>query len=195
MPDLHWVLRWFWRSFHRKRNRVAHVCSYACAACLGWRDVVRGRYVDSGLAGIIQKYPSHSDTLNHLFTWLSQMFAVSLELDWFQRVIQAQHLLWRRRQWHPTPVLVPGKSHGRRSLVGCSPWGHESDTYRVASLSLFTFMCWRRKWQPTPVFLLGESQPGGLSSMGSHRVRHDWSDLTAVTLTAPIHQNEAQSSV
>ena len=32
-------------------------------------------------------------------------------------------LLWRR-QWHPTPVLLPGKSHGRRSLVGCSPWGH-----------------------------------------------------------------------
>ena len=35
----------------------------------------------------------------------------------------------RRRQWHPTPVLLPGKSHGQRSLVGCSPWGHEkSDT-------------------------------------------------------------------
>ena len=35
----------------------------------------------------------------------------------------------RRRQWHPTPVLLPGKSHGRRSLVGCSPWGREeSDT-------------------------------------------------------------------
>ena len=33
-----------------------------------------------------------------------------------------------RRQWHPTPVLLPGKSHGWRSLVGCSPWGHkESD--------------------------------------------------------------------
>ena len=29
----------------------------------------------------------------------------------------------RRRQWHPTPVLLPGKSHGRRSLVGYSPWG------------------------------------------------------------------------
>ena len=28
-----------------------------------------------------------------------------------------------RSQWHPTLVLLPGKSHGRRSLVGCSPWG------------------------------------------------------------------------
>ena len=31
----------------------------------------------------------------------------------------------RRRQWHPTPVLLPGKTHGWRSLVGCSPWGLE----------------------------------------------------------------------
>ena len=36
--------------------------------------------------------------------------------------------VWRW-QWHPTPVLLPGKSHRRRSLVGCSPWGRkESDT-------------------------------------------------------------------
>ena len=35
----------------------------------------------------------------------------------------------RRRQWHPTPVLLPGNSHGRRSLVGCSPCGRwELDT-------------------------------------------------------------------
>ena len=41
---------------------------------------------------------------------------------------RGSHYFWRR-QWHPTPVLLPGKSHGRRSLVGCSPWGRwESDT-------------------------------------------------------------------
>ena len=35
----------------------------------------------------------------------------------------------QRRQWHPTLVRLPGKSHGRRSLVGYSPWGRkESDT-------------------------------------------------------------------
>ena len=34
---------------------------------------------------------------------------------------------WRRK-WQPTPVFLPGESHGRRSLVGCSPWGRtESD--------------------------------------------------------------------
>ena len=43
---------------------------------------------------------------------------------------QSRHIAFvTRRQWHPTPVLLPGKSHGRRSLVGGSPWGRtESDT-------------------------------------------------------------------
>ena len=37
--------------------------------------------------------------------------------------------LRRRRQWQPAPELWPGKSHGRKSLVGCSPWGcEEQDT-------------------------------------------------------------------
>ena len=36
---------------------------------------------------------------------------------------------YQRRQWQPTPILLPGKSHGQKSLVGCSPWGsEESDT-------------------------------------------------------------------
>ena len=36
---------------------------------------------------------------------------------------------FQRRRWHPTPVLLPGKSHEWRSLVDCSPWGlEESDT-------------------------------------------------------------------
>ena len=81
-----------------------------------------------------------------------------------------------RRQWHPTPVLLPGKSHGQRSLVGCSPWVAKSWT----RLSDFTFTHWRRKWQPTPVFLPGESQGWGSlvgCHLGGHRVGHDWSDL------------------
>ena len=42
--------------------------------------------------------------------------------------IDVEKANWRR-QWQPTPVLLPGKSHGQRSLVGCSPWGRkESDT-------------------------------------------------------------------
>ena len=66
---------------------------------------------------------------------------ISFTIDWFdllalQRTLKSlfQHhsskasILWRsaffrRRQWHRTPVLLPGKSHGWRNLVGCGPWG------------------------------------------------------------------------
>ena len=46
---------------------------------------------------------------------------------WFQgynkvNVLYICHSFWRK-QWHPTPVLLPGKSRGWRSLVGCSLWG------------------------------------------------------------------------
>ena len=48
---------------------------------------------------------------------------------WMSLFIQTQTCLIRRRQWRPTPVLLPGKSHGRRRLVCCTPWGRqESDT-------------------------------------------------------------------
>ena len=43
----------------------------------------------------------------------------------FQKLIDSTlpHFILQRRQWHPTVVLLPGNSHGWRSLVGCSPWG------------------------------------------------------------------------
>ena len=45
------------------------------------------------------------------------------------------------RQWHPTPVLLPGKSHGWRSLVGCGSWGlEESDTTEQLHFH-FSFLC------------------------------------------------------
>ena len=91
--------------------------------------------------------------------------------------------IYRRRQWHPTPVLLPGKSHGRRSLEGCSSWGRwGSDTTEQLHFhfSLFTFMHWSRKWQPTPAFLPGESQGQG-SLVGCHLWGHTESDTTEVT--------------
>ena len=47
------------------------------------------------------------------------------ELFYFWEFLAVTRDLEQRRQWHLTPALLPGKSHGRRSLVGCSPWGHE----------------------------------------------------------------------
>ena len=52
-----------------------------------------------------------------------------LSLKFFQKLLVLFQGVLRRTQWHPTPVLLPGKPHGRRSLVGCSPWGRwELDT-------------------------------------------------------------------
>ena len=50
--------------------------------------------------------------------------------------------LYCRRKWQPTPVLLPGKSNGWKSLVGYSPWGHkESDTTeRLHSLHFTIFI-------------------------------------------------------
>ena len=50
-------------------------------------------------------------------------------------------LTFRRRQWHPTPVLLPGKSHGWRSLVGRSPWGHEESDMTERLLFHFSLSC------------------------------------------------------
>ena len=82
----------------------------------------------------------------------------------------------QRRRWHPTPVLLPGKSHGWRSLVGCSQWGcKESDTTERLPFH-FSLSC-IGEGNGNPVFLPGESQGWGsldsLPSIGSHRVGHD----------------------
>ena len=80
-----------------------------------------------------------------------------------------------RRRWHPTPVLLPGKSHGRRSLVGCSPWGREESdaTERLH----FHFHALEKEMATHSSVLAwripGTGEPGGLPSMGSHRVGHD----------------------
>ena len=89
----------------------------------------------------------------------------------------------RRRQWHPTPVLLPGKSHGWRSLVGCSPWVANSQT-RLSDITFtFHFHALEKEMATHSSILAwripGTGEPVGLPSMESNRVRHDWSDLAA----------------
>ena len=57
----------------------------------------------------------------HLLSFGSLLFAATL--SGLLKLLTRSILVYQRRQWHPIPVLLPGKSHGRRSLVGCSPWG------------------------------------------------------------------------
>ena len=68
-----------------------------------------------------------SGTLNSIPYNISILLCLLLHF-FPQLFIKPHQIIWRR-QWHSTPVLLPGKSHGLRSLVGCSPWGREeSDT-------------------------------------------------------------------
>ena len=106
-----------------------------------------------------------------------------------QEILQARILEWvstpcsQRRQRQATPVLLPRKSHGQRSLVGCSPWGRkELDT--TERLHFHFSLSYIEKEMATHSSVLawripGKGEPDGLPSIGSHRVGHDWSDLAA----------------
>ena len=91
--------------------------------------------------------------------------------------------IWRRRQWHPTPVLLPGKSHGWRSLEGCSPWGRWGSDMTERLHFHLSLSCMEKATATHSSVLAwripGTGKPGRLPSMGSHRVGHDWSDLAA----------------
>ena len=75
----------------------------------------------------------------------------------------------------PTPVFLPGKSHGRKSLVGCSP----SDRYKWDTTERlhFHFQTLEKEMATHSSVLAlrfpAMGEPGGLPSMGSHRVGHD----------------------
>ena len=88
-----------------------------------------------------------------------------------------------RRQWHPTAVLLPGKSHGRRSLLAAVHGVMKSWTQLSDFTFTFHFHALKKEMATHSSVLAwripGTGKPGGLPSMGLHRVGHDWSDLAA----------------
>ena len=84
----------------------------------------------------------------------------------------------RRRQWHPTLVLLPGKSHGWRSLVGYTVHGVAKSQIRLSNFTFtFHFHALEKEMATHSSVLAwripGTGETGGLPSMGSHRVGHD----------------------
>ena len=100
---------------------------------------------------------------------------VSTMQETWVRSLGGEDLLEKEMQ--PTPVFLPGKSHGRRSLVGCSPWGREeSDTTEQLHFHFSLSSLEKEMATHSSVFawrIPGTVKPGGLPSMGSHRVGHD----------------------
>ena len=71
----------------------------------------------------------HSSTLAWTIPWtaepgrLQSMGSLRVGHGWVTSLSLFTFMHWRKK-WQPTPVFLPGKSHGQRSLVGYSPWGH-----------------------------------------------------------------------
>ena len=70
-----------------------------------------------------------------LWSW-GDFWTPPKDVGWFQE----EPTMWSEKAMDPTPALLPGKSHGRRSLVGHSPWGlEESDTTERLHFHLFHY--------------------------------------------------------
>jgi len=91
--------------------------------------------------------------------------------------------LRRRRQWHPTPVLLPGKSHGQRRLEGCSPWGHWGSDMAEWLPFHFSLSCiGEGNGNPLQCSCLENPRDGGAwwaAVYGVTQSGHDRSDLAA----------------
>ena len=105
-----------------------------------------------------------------------------------------------RRQWHPTPVLLPGKSHGgawKAAVHGVA----EGRTRLSDFILTFHFHALEKEMATHSSVIAwripGMGEPGGLPSMGSHRVGHDWSNLAAAehkALRTPDSPNSSSLS-
>ena len=102
--------------------------------------------------------------------------------------------LYRRRRWHPTPVLLPGKSNGRRSLVGCSPWGcYESDMTEWLHFNFSLSCIGEGNGNPLQCSCLENPRDGGAWWAAVYGVAQSWtwlkrlSSSSSMDLYNPIH--------
>ena len=137
---------------------------------------------------------THSSPLAWKFPWMEEpgrlqsMGSLRIGQDWVTSLSLFTFMHWRR-QWPPPPVLLPGNSHGWRSLVGYIVHGvAKSRTWLSDSTFTFHFHALEKEMATHSSVLAwripGTVEPGGLLSMGSCRVGHNWSDLAAAAAAA-----------
>ena len=97
----------------------------------------------------------------------------------------------RRRRWHPTPVLLPGKSHRRRSLVGCSPWGlEESDTTERLHFHFSLSCIGEENGNPLQYSCLENPRDGGAWWAAVYGVAHSWTGLKRLSSSSSSSRRE-----
>ena len=153
-------------------------------------------------------YPSKEDDYNHdshalrtsyfpgTLPVLIQIHTTVLRGKQYYSYFKDDQTEVRRRQWHPTPVLLHEKSHGWRSLEGCSLWGCWRSDMTERLHFHFSLSCIGKEMATHSSILAwripGTGKPGEQPSMGSHRVGHDWSDLAAATYGKWITNKEKE---
>ena len=106
----------------------------------------------------------------------------------------------RRRQWHPTLILLPGKSYGRRSLVGCSQWGREeSDTTEWLRFHFSLSCIGEGNGNPLQCSCLENPRDGGAWWAAVYGVAQSWTWLkwlsSSLSLLQGIFQTQGWNQV
>ena len=143
-------------------------------------DVVLSRF--GNLFPISQQEELSSHPMNHE-AWSA---SPSCEPALGNSFIEAQRHFQRRR-WHPTPVLLPGKSHGWRSLEGCSPWCREESDMTERLLFHFSFSCiGEGNGNPLQCSYLENPRDGGAWWAAISGVAQSWTWLKRLSSSSSI---------
>ena len=115
--------------------------------------------------------------------------------DWTWKYVWVYPVWNWRRQWHPTQVLLPGKSHGRRSLVGCSPWGREeSDTTERLQFHFSLSCIGEENGNPLQCSCLENPRVGGAWWAAIYGVAQSQRRLKRLSSSSSVKWNEGGAS-
>ena len=111
-------------------------CVCICVMCVysvNWKDYASSRNPNCRSLRVIQTSQTVKNLLRVIQTSQTVKNLPAMWVTWVQSLCGK---IPRRRKWQPTPVFLPGKVHGQRSLIGYRPWGHkESDMTEQLMLS------------------------------------------------------------
>ena len=121
------ALRIMWPKYWNFSFSISPSNEYSGLICfrIDWFDPLA---VQGTLKSLLQHHNSNPSAffmvqLSHPYMTTGKTIALTIRTFVSKVMSLLFNMLSRRRQWHPTPVLLLGKSHGWRSLEGCSPWG------------------------------------------------------------------------
>ena len=136
----------------------------------------------------------HSSTLASKIPWMEEpgrlqsMGSLRVGNDWATSPSLFTFMHWRRK-WQPTPVLLPGKFHGRRSLVGCSPWGREESDMTEWLHFHFSLSCsGEGNGNPLQCSCLENPRDSGAWWAAVYGVAQSWTQLKRLSSSSKMYE-------